>query len=88
MAPKANPAMLEMFRDRDESPLRQMVPWAGKFAGKYLTGAVQVLRVWCRMECSSFVNEAAVATSDAVGTQTFTDFLIDVETDISPPLAV
>ena len=45
VAPKANPAMLEMFRDRDESPLRQMVPWAGEFAGKYLTGAVQVLRV-------------------------------------------
>ena len=45
VAPKANPAMLEMFRDRDASPLRQMVPWAGEFAGKYLTGAVQVLRV-------------------------------------------
>jgi len=45
VAPKANPAMLEMFRDRDASPLRDMVPWAGEFAGKYLTGAVQVLRV-------------------------------------------
>ena len=45
VAPKANPAMLEMFRDRDASPLREMVPWAGEFAGKYLTGAVQVLRV-------------------------------------------
>lgn len=45
VAPRANPAMLEMFRDRDASPLREMVPWAGEFAGKYLTGAVQVLRV-------------------------------------------
>jgi uncharacterized protein len=45
IAPKANPAMLEMFRDRDASPTRHMVPWAGEFAGKYLTGAVQVLRV-------------------------------------------
>ena len=45
VAPKANPGMLEMFRDRDASPLRQMVPWAGEFAGKYLTGAVQVLRL-------------------------------------------
>jgi len=45
VAPKANPGMLEMFRDRDASPLRQMVPWAGEFAGKYLTAAVQVLRV-------------------------------------------
>jgi uncharacterized protein len=45
VAPRANPAMLEMFRDRDTPPYRQMVPWAGEFAGKYLTGAVQVLRV-------------------------------------------
>ena len=37
--------MLEMFRDRDCPPLRNMVAWAGEFAGKYLTGAVQVLRV-------------------------------------------
>jgi len=44
VAPEANPAMLEMFRDRDAPPLRQLVPWAGEFAGKYLTGAVQVLR--------------------------------------------
>lgn len=44
VAPKANPGMLEMFRDRDRSPLREMVPWAGEFSGKYLTGAVQVLR--------------------------------------------
>jgi len=45
VAPKANPGMLEMFRDRDASPLRDMVPWAGEFAGKYLTGAVQVYRL-------------------------------------------
>ncbi len=44
-APLANPAMLEMFRDRDCPPYRQLVPWAGEFAGKYLTAAVQVLRV-------------------------------------------
>jgi DUF1680 family protein len=43
VAPLANPAMLEMFRDRDSPPLRDMVPWAGEFAGKYLTSAVQVL---------------------------------------------
>jgi DUF1680 family protein len=45
VAPLANPAMLEMFRDREASPLRDLVPWAGEFAGKYLTGAVQVLRL-------------------------------------------
>ncbi len=44
-APAANPAMLAMFRDRDRKPYRKMVPWAGEFAGKYLTHAVQVLRL-------------------------------------------
>src|SRR6185295_127220 len=33
VAPLSNPAMLEMFRDRERHPLRDMVPWAGEFAG-------------------------------------------------------
>ena len=41
-APHANPGMLEMFRDRDRKPCADMVPWAGEFAGKYLTRAVQI----------------------------------------------
>lgn len=45
VAPASNPAMLEMFRDRDRRPWRDMVPWAGEFAGKYLVSAVQVWRV-------------------------------------------
>ncbi len=44
-APHANPAMLEIFRDRDRLPRRNLVPWAGEFAGKYLTSAVQILRL-------------------------------------------
>lgn len=45
VAPDANPAMLDIFRDRDRRPRRDLVPWAGEFAGKYLTSAVQVLRL-------------------------------------------
>ena len=44
-APNANPAMLQMFYDRDRTPHREMVPWAGEFAGKYLISAVQALRI-------------------------------------------
>ncbi len=43
--PDANPAVLEMFADRDKLPHRDLLPWSGEFAGKYLTGAVQVLRL-------------------------------------------
>ena len=42
-APEANPAMLAMFADRDRPPYRDLLPWSGEFAGKYLTGATQVL---------------------------------------------
>lgn len=44
-APRGNPDMLEMFRQRDRRPLRGMMEWAGEFAGKYLTSAVQGLRL-------------------------------------------
>src|SRR5215210_3311102 len=44
-APDDNPAMLAMFADRDKQPYRDLLPWSGEFAGKYLTAATQVLRL-------------------------------------------
>jgi DUF1680 family protein len=44
-APAANPAMLAMYLDRDRRPYRDLLPWSGEFAGKYLTGAAGVLRL-------------------------------------------
>jgi DUF1680 family protein len=44
-APKSNPAMIEMFHDRDRTPPRELLPWSGEFAGKYLTSAVECYRL-------------------------------------------
>ncbi len=44
--PESSPAILQVLRDRDRSPLRKpLMPWAGEFAGKYLTGAELVWRL-------------------------------------------
>ncbi|MBI5396877.1 MAG: glycoside hydrolase family 127 protein, partial [Verrucomicrobia bacterium] len=43
--PDRNPAILQMFADRDKQPHRNLLRWSGEFAGKYLTGATQVLRL-------------------------------------------
>jgi uncharacterized protein len=43
--PERNPAILQMFADRDKRPPRDLLPWSGEFAGKYLTGAVLTLRL-------------------------------------------
>jgi uncharacterized protein len=61
VAPQANPAMLEIMRDRDRQPRRDLVPWAGEFAGKYLTSAVLAYRLQpderLRAQLDRFVDE-------------------------------
>ncbi len=67
-APDANPAMVEIFRDRDRLPHRILVPWAGEFAGKYLTGATEVLRLTgdpaLRAHLTAFVRELVSLQAD------------------------
>ena len=68
VAPQANPAMLEMFRDRDVAPWRDLLPWSGEFAGKYLTAGVQVLRLTgdarLRAQLAQFVAELVTCQAD------------------------
>ena len=40
-----NPAILEMFRDRDLPPYRDLLPWSGEFAGKHLVSAHALYRL-------------------------------------------
>lgn len=42
---QTNPALLDMFLDTEHSPHRYLLAWSGEFAGKYLTGAVQIYRI-------------------------------------------
>ncbi|MEI6579276.1 MAG: beta-L-arabinofuranosidase domain-containing protein, partial [Eubacteriales bacterium] len=42
---ETNPAILDMFCDRDKKPYRDLLPWSGEFAGKYITGAYYIYRV-------------------------------------------
>lgn len=42
---ESNPAILDMFRQRELRPYRDMLPWSGEFAGKYLTSTGAVYRL-------------------------------------------
>ena len=68
VAPDNNPAMLAMFAERDKMPYRDLLPWSGEFAGKYLTGASQVLRLTndpaLRKHLESFVPKLIALQAD------------------------
>jgi len=56
--PESSPAILQVFRDRDRIPLRKpLVPWAGEFAGKYLTGAELVWRLTHDVELKKTIDQ-------------------------------
>lgn len=38
--PASNPAMLEIFFDRESKPGRNLLPWHGEFVGKYLCASI------------------------------------------------
>ena len=54
---ESNPAILDMFRDRDRRPYRDMLPWSGEFAGKYLTGAAYVYRITGNPELYDYIQK-------------------------------
>jgi len=76
VADEANPAMLQIFRDRDRKPPRDLVPWAGEFAGKYLISAVQAMRL-CRGGASErgLREHLARFVAELISTQSDTGYL-------------
>jgi hypothetical protein len=44
-APDSNPALVEMFYDRDRKPERGLLPWSGEFVGKYLCSSILSYRL-------------------------------------------
>jgi hypothetical protein len=68
--PDRDPMLLGMFRDRDANPPKDLLPWSGEFAGKYLTGGTEVYRLThapkLKTRLQRFVNDL-VATQDADG---------------------
>ena len=66
VAPDKNPAILEMFADRDKTPYRNLLPWSGEFAGKYLTACTEIIRL---------TSDAALRAK----TQAFVDRLIALQ---------
>jgi len=56
--PVTSPAILQVLRDRDKTPLRDpLVPWAGEFAGKYLTAAQLTWRLTRDEELKSTIDQ-------------------------------
>lgn len=68
--PDANPAMVQMFYDRDRKPGRRLLPWSGEFAGKYLCSSIlsyRALRDPRQKELIERVTRALIASQGRDG---------------------
>lgn len=52
---ESNPAILDMFHERDKKPHRLLLPWSGEFAGKYLTGAYYIYRLTADADLFAYI---------------------------------
>ncbi len=52
---ETNPAIIEMFADRDVMPYRELLPWSGEFAGKYITSAYYIYKLTKNAELYDYV---------------------------------
>jgi hypothetical protein len=66
-APDANPAMVQMFYDRDRKPDRNLLPWSGEFVGKYLCSSILSYRILKDPRQKEMIQRVATALMDAQG---------------------
>ena len=69
-APNANPALIEMFYDRDRKPSRDLLPWHGEFVGKFLCSSIlshRILRDPRQEEMIRSVARRFIASQDEDG---------------------
>ena len=52
---ESNPAILDMYAERDKPPYRDLLPWSGEFSGKYITGAYYVYRLTLNRELYDYI---------------------------------
>lgn len=47
---ESNPAIIDMFKERDLLPYRDLLPWSGEFAGKYITSCYYAYKLTLNKE--------------------------------------
>lgn len=52
---QTNPAIIDMFRDRDVKPYRDLLPWSGEFAGKYITSSYYAYKLTGRRDLYDYI---------------------------------
>lgn len=54
---EADPAIIDMLRVPNQRPYRFLLPWSGEFAGKYLTGAIQIYSMTQDQALGKYITE-------------------------------
>lgn len=67
-APDSNPALVEMFYDRDRKPDRNLLPWSGEFVGKYLCASILSYRILKDPRQKVMIDRVTRALMDSQGT--------------------
>jgi DUF1680 family protein len=65
--PDSNPALVEMFYDRDRKPGRNLLPWSGEFVGKYLCAAILSYRMLKDPRQKAMIDKITRALLDSQG---------------------